>query len=442
MLSQFSKNILHYSQVSSPSLIRITQTAALSMNHESSQTTSTPASSAFIPTLTQPPSTSKLTPKDLKSKIFTESFQKEVKNLMNDGDNLTNQEADKNNDNEDRKRRLSASNSGKSVINEDGKKLKFGLDRMERVEDSDSDYGLKSLYARAEKWKVDKGKKKLKHDKGSNSTQSPKQKNTKPNYFLAVRLYNKDIHEKVNKVQHHIQEKNSKIKDCFIPLPTLHLTLFVMSLKNEDEKQTAIDAMCLSAPQLQKFAQMKIELVYEKLSTFSGQVVFVDLVQNDSLLALGEIVKLLKISFAEMNLSFKNENFTPHLTIMKMSRCFQKMRKAGIRRIAPQLYEKHKSDSFGSDVVKDILLCSMTDKKNEDGFYKVVASIDLQQEAKLNLGMEEETFNALDLTSYEVVPKWENEVENFEPDSSWNILNENDIHEAKTKNKNEEGDTK
>ena len=205
-----------------------------------------------------------------------------------------------------------------------------------------------------------------------------------PNYFFAVRIYNKSIHQKMKEVQRYVKSRKPILQECFTSPDKLHLTTFVMTLADSGDIKKAIEAMHHSAPLIgnvlmtRSGESLTLQLEFRNLKSFGGKVVFIDVVKNESLSVLKSINSIMKQSFRHVGLRYKGGSWTPHLTVMKMNKCVETMAEAGIHQIESRFYRKYADCVFGNDTVNDIVLCSMDDDELEsDGFYKIIAKIDL-----------------------------------------------------------------
>ena len=220
------------------------------------------------------------------------------------------------------------------------------------------------------KWKKDK--KQLKKRKGN--------ENARPNYFLAVRIFSESVKNTAVYFKDCVLEKNEHFKPAFVPIPTLHLTLLVMSLNNKEEIENVLKCLYLCLSEIKSLAPTDIErlLCIEGVGDFRGQVVFAEVKESECLKFIREISKILYKTFLDNNVSVNSKaNFKPHITLMKLSRCFKAMRKKRIKKIPLEMYEDNKTIYFGKEKVTHVLLCSMNHEKEKDGFYKVVATLDL-----------------------------------------------------------------
>lgn len=313
-------------------------------------------------------------------------------------------------------------------LNSDEKKQKD----HETEREEDADLGLEKLFCAEQENSTNKGNKKF------------KKKTIRPNFFLSIRVNNKKIHKKVEEIHKHIQSKNNLLKHTFVSVPTLHLTLFVMTLKDSNDKQKAIDALNLSTGEIsgiiEKFDNKIIQ--FKGLNTFEGQVVFIDTkdscADNNGIKFIEEVVEVFHSSFRELNLDFKDEKFVPHVTIMKTSKCQKILRKSGIKRISEKHYEKYKDVKFGCQEITCVELCSMNDKKGSDGFYKVLAKVNIKNAAEMVLSRSNDDFSAADLSSYDIIPHWSKELKDFQLSSSWHNVTEEEILKSKQANSTEE----
>ncbi|CAL1294755.1 unnamed protein product [Larinioides sclopetarius] len=70
----------------------------------------------------------------------------------------------------------------------------------------------------------------------------PNRRRQTPNYFVAVQISNHRIHENVKRVQRHIVQ-DRRLLDCMKETSTLHITLMVINISNEDTHERARRAL-------------------------------------------------------------------------------------------------------------------------------------------------------------------------------------------------------
>ena len=213
---------------------------------------------------------------------------------------------------------------------------------------------------------------------------TPRTPNALPNYFLALRVDNPAIHNIVKEFQEHIINEAPLYRHVMIPVPTLHLTLLVMRLDNENDIESAKDALQESKEVIQCiFNQCHKELTFSGIDSFRNKVVYLGVKkesQQEMLSTLQEAVSTLRDHYSTKGIEMAGNGkgkFVPHVTIMKMSKNVGKMKKNGIKHIDQKLYKDFLGHNFGTQKFSEILLCSMLDKKDETGFYNVIDRIDI-----------------------------------------------------------------
>lgn len=157
---------------------------------------------------------------------------------------------------------------------------------------------------------------------------------------------------------------------------SFHITLLVMQLLNEDEVNIGTDALLELKPFVEEILEGKhLALPFQGIGTFQGQVGFVKLADGDHVSALLEIAETAKRTFREKGiLAGESRTFKPHLTFMKLSKA-PMLRKKGVRKIEPGLYEQFIDHRFGEELLYQIDLCSMLKKKQSNGYYHCESSI-------------------------------------------------------------------
>uniref|UniRef100_A0A4X1USL2 A-kinase anchor protein 7-like phosphoesterase domain-containing protein n=1 Tax=Sus scrofa TaxID=9823 RepID=A0A4X1USL2_PIG len=218
-----------------------------------------------------------------------------------------------------------------------------------------------------------------KENEWNNKEQIKKKKKGKdyqPNYFLSIPITNKEIVKGIKILQNEIIQQDQRLAKAMSRDGSFHITLLVMKLLNEDEVNIGIDALLELKPFIEEILQGKpLTLPFEGVDTFGNQVGFVKLAEGDHINPLLEIADTAKRTFQEKGvLAGESKTFKPHLTFMKLSRT-PWLRKKGVKKIDPKVYEKFISHRFGEEVVHCIDLCSMLKKKQSNGYYHCESSI-------------------------------------------------------------------
>ncbi|XP_069866189.1 A-kinase anchoring protein 7 isoform X2 [Dipodomys merriami] len=203
-----------------------------------------------------------------------------------------------------------------------------------------------------------------------------KLKDYQPNYFLSIPITSKEIIGGIKILQKAIIQQDKRLSKAMSGDGSFHITLLVMQLLNEDEINIGIDALWELKPYIEEILQgRRLTLPFQGIDTFRSQVGFVKLEEGDHINPLLEIAETAKKTFQEKGiLAGENRSFKPHLTFMKLSKA-PVLRRNGVKKIDPELYEKFINCRFGEEVLHRIDLCSMQKKKRSDGYYHCESSI-------------------------------------------------------------------
>ncbi|KAJ7363358.1 positive regulation of delayed rectifier potassium channel [Desmophyllum pertusum] len=205
-----------------------------------------------------------------------------------------------------------------------------------------------------------------------------------PNYFLAIRVSNPQIHSGIKIVQDSITTQNKKLQPAFIPLATLHVTLMVLHLEDAEQIQKAIEVLNQCKTRLEPILNNSaLTLTFSGLGHFGHQVLYVKLSGEEGMEVLQSVENTVREIFTDEGIpSTDSREFNPHLTVMKLSRN-PKLRRKGIKKIPEESYASWVDMSFGEEPVNAIHLCSMSEK-DKDGFYKCVATVRFDDAANCN----------------------------------------------------------
>ncbi|XP_041106182.1 uncharacterized protein LOC121315806 [Polyodon spathula] len=205
-----------------------------------------------------------------------------------------------------------------------------------------------------------------------------KKKPQRPNYFVSIPITNPKIITSIEAIQDVILQKDHRFSKAMIPASTLHITLLVTYLGNE-EVNMAVYAMTEMKDTLLDMLQGKeLVLPFHGIGHFRSEVAFVQMVEGEHVIALTKIAETVKKRFEEKGILVTDSKaFKPHLTFMKLSRA-PKLRSQGIKKLDPKLYENFEHRNFGEETVARLDLCSMQKKKQPNGYYHCETSIDLE----------------------------------------------------------------
>lgn len=246
-------------------------------------------------------------------------------------------------------------------------------------------------FANAETWK-DLGfttsektvkKKRKRGDSGRGESEEDgdkrkKKKQPRPNYFVSIPITNPKIRGGVQAVQDLVVQKDKRYSRALIPVGSLHITLLVTYLGNEEEVDAARRAVAQMEQTVRDLLRgRELVLPFHGIGHFRNEVAFVQLAEGAHVATLTDIAEAARKVFEERGVSSGDgKDFKPHLTFMKLSRA-PKLRSQGIKKIDPEAYESFLQHSFGEETVSRLDLCSMLKKKTPDGYYHCETSLAL-----------------------------------------------------------------
>ncbi|KAM4633357.1 uncharacterized protein akap7 [Polymixia lowei] len=215
-------------------------------------------------------------------------------------------------------------------------------------------------------------------DSEEDAEKKKKKENQRPNYFVSVPITNTQISSAVIDVQEAVLQQEPRLAKAMIPAPSLHITLLVTHLANQEQVDLAATVLAQAKSSLAELlGGQDMVLSFSGISHFRKEVVFVGLAPGQHRDTLESLAEALRRRFEEQGLLQGDcRGFEPHLTIMKLSRA-PKLRSQGIKRVDPGLYSSFTDKFFGDLRVERLDLCSMLKKKQEDGYYHTESSLQL-----------------------------------------------------------------
>ena len=207
------------------------------------------------------------------------------------------------------------------------------------------------------------------------SQRNKRPKRMQPNFFLAVRIHNPQIHAGIKVIQDSIATHSKELKPAFVSLATLHVTLMVMHLEDAEEIQKAGKVLHQCKTSLESIlAKSDVMIRFSGLGHFGHRVLYAKLEEegSDFLKSVEEIVH--EIFTKEGIPSTDSREYNPHMTVMKLIGHNQQLRRSGVRKIPEESYASWVDFNFGEEPVTALHLCAMGEK-DTDGFYKCMATM-------------------------------------------------------------------
>ncbi|XP_068199423.1 A-kinase anchor protein 7-like [Antennarius striatus] len=205
-----------------------------------------------------------------------------------------------------------------------------------------------------------------------------KKESQRPNYFISIPITNAQIRSAVTEIQEAVLQQEPRLSKAMIPVPTLHITLLVTHLANQEQVDLAATVLTEVEQRLAELlGGCDLVLPFSGIGHFRKEVVFVGLAPGQHRHKLESLAECLRSRFIQRGLlQGDSRGFEPHLTIMKLSRA-SKLRSQGIKRVDPALFSNYTNQFFGDQTVERVDLCSMLKKKQKDGYYHTETSLQL-----------------------------------------------------------------
>lgn len=196
-------------------------------------------------------------------------------------------------------------------------------------------------------------------------------KKDRPTHFLALRITNPAIHAAVSEVHRDILDMIPGYAESLIPCERLHITLCCLGLDTDDQIHYAARKLKEMKEKLVAFEPEKIEVKLEDVDHFYHNCLYAKVRPNPKLM---EFANFVRKEVKDIGIECRDVfDFVPHMTILKLMR--QKFRENHTRYFDSRIYTSYSGEKFGSQFVDNIHLCSMSDGREEDGFYKYASVI-------------------------------------------------------------------
>ena len=203
------------------------------------------------------------------------------------------------------------------------------------------------------------------------------------NYFIAIRVSDGRIRDKVRTVQNKVVSRYDRLKPFLIPLETLHLTLLVIHLEDEEKAMASeILAQCRTEIRKSVLPSGGFTLKFKGLSYFPNpqkkrppRVLYVKPFRKEGIESLlDKVRRVVKDTFKNRGIppADRHRDWIPHTAVIKLRENPSKGNE-----IPKESFENDIDSDFGEEQVSSLYLCPIGEKKAKDGFYKWEAKIDL-----------------------------------------------------------------
>ncbi|XP_039253422.2 A-kinase anchor protein 7 isoforms delta and gamma-like [Styela clava] len=191
----------------------------------------------------------------------------------------------------------------------------------------------------------------------------------RPTHFLAVQITDPIIKGKMKEVQDCIVAKESILENVVVGVDLAHITLCLLSLPNESTVNEANKILQRCRDDLMSILDGEpMNLHISGIGHFDKRVVFAKVVPGDN----EEKLKLFSEHFDKEFALLKSTNpfeYTPHVTLMKLSKLRSFAMKKKIKQISPKHFEDIEDMDFGHQNVKTVQLLAMSRKKATEYYF-------------------------------------------------------------------------
>jgi len=201
-----------------------------------------------------------------------------------------------------------------------------------------------------------------------------KKKSKKANYFIALKITNPSIKKRVKSIQNALKKQQPELEKCMVPEDSLHLTLSIMNLPNEQDMWRALEGFSsFGKYKLQEVLPSKTScrLALDGVKNFRKRVLYGTVQDGTPRDKLKKIHNALRAHFQVCGLEGEYfRKFEPHLTIAKV----------GIREsivISPENVNNMGEcfRNFGFQFVHRLDFCQMREGEACEAIYRPLKSI-------------------------------------------------------------------
>lgn len=189
----------------------------------------------------------------------------------------------------------------------------------------------------------------------------------RPTHFICVHVTSEEVLSNVQHIQGRVIDHSPHLADCCLPLTALHVTVCMVKLENSSQLEIARGVLENTRHNFVQYLPKSAEITFTGVDNFHDRLIYTKVAPNAS---LDRFSSFLINQFRRAGLKTPGNHtvFTPHMTLVKMSRPMQHALHTSI--INHEAYSQFRNMYIGKQCIGGIYLCSMTESKQDDGFYK------------------------------------------------------------------------
>lgn len=194
----------------------------------------------------------------------------------------------------------------------------------------------------------------------------------RPTHFVCLRITDETVKARVKKVIDHVIRLNPQLADGIIKAPSLHVTLCMIQLKNDEQIEKAKQVFKSFQLQFLSLLPRCVKIEFTGVDNFRERLIYIKV---KPLPGLSKLVfhMIEQFQLAGLQTPGNRDEYTPHITLIKLSRPMQKT--LDTKLINQECYRPFMSKNLGCQTVSCIHLCSMHAPAQSDGFYLKYATV-------------------------------------------------------------------
>jgi 2'-5' RNA ligase/predicted kinase/uncharacterized protein (UPF0248 family) len=189
----------------------------------------------------------------------------------------------------------------------------------------------------------------------------------RPTHFICIRVTNEEIRSNVQHIQTNVISHSPHLADGCLPLTALHVSVCMVRLDTNSQIETAKTVLENANKHLVQFLPRCTELVFSGVDHFHNRLIYAKVLPDAGLTKFSSFL-IERFRRAGLKTPGNHSKFTPHMTLVKMSRPMQHATHTNM--IDHTAYSQFQDTHIGRQHIDGIHLCSMTESKQDDGFYK------------------------------------------------------------------------
>ena len=202
------------------------------------------------------------------------------------------------------------------------------------------------------------------------------QEESRSTHFLAIRIANPGLLQRLMAVQKLVVESDPNLADCCMKEGLFHITLGMLRIPETRGILAAVDTLEGLAEEFKALTNGRdTDLHVRNLNNFGHRVLYAEVHPADPVL-FQDLLRLLKAKFEPIKESVMSTNsfeFVPHVTLVKVSRPIARVRNS--QYIDQGSYQEAANEEFGVQALDNLQLCIIEASTRFDGFYTTLADI-------------------------------------------------------------------